>query len=114
MMMRTNPHALWLLAGSVQTRASSNFAVMSTFGKEGRRASLLNFCEPGHEAFMLRVLRVPSWKRGKLSLKVLVLEKNEFFSNNRLGLGEGILVFWPIVIQALVKIAQTGVLMQMH
>ena len=64
MLMSTSPHSLWMLAGSVGTRASANLAVVSTFEREGSRVSLINFCEPVHKDLMLRVVRVPSHRKG--------------------------------------------------
>lgn len=52
----------------------------------------------------------PLGGQGTLSLQVLGLWKDEFFSHNRLGLGDISLELQPIVCKAFVKIAQTGVL----
>lgn len=49
-----------------------------------------------------------------LSLQVVDLEKDEAFSQNRLGFGDRRLAIWPIVSQDFFKIVQTDVLMQMQ
>ena len=89
-------------------------SVVSSFVRKGRRIYLVNFCEPWHEVFMLRVLRVPSWKRGDSVPASLGSRKGWDFFLNRLGLGNRRLVLQHIVSQNLVKNAQARVLKQMQ
>ena len=113
-LMRTSPHSLWVLAGSVVTRASANLSVVSTFVRKGRRISLLKYWESWHEVFILMALRILSWKRGDSVPASLGSREGWVVSHNRLGLGNRRLTLQLIVRQAFVKVAQTSVLMQMQ
>ena len=63
-LMSTSPILFWLLDCSVVTWAFAKLSVLYTFVRKGRRVSLLKFCDPCHEVFMLTVLMVPPWRRG--------------------------------------------------
>ena len=63
-LMRTNPISLWVMDGNILTQASTNMSVVSTLVIKRIKVLEGNFCKPWHEALMLRVLRVPSWKGG--------------------------------------------------
>lgn len=110
-LISTSPFLLWLLAGDVVNRASDNFSMVTTIVRKWRRISLLNFCKSWSEVFMLSVLSVPSWRRGDSVTANLWSRERWVSSHNWLALGDRRLALHPIVSQALVKIAQTGVLM---
>ena len=59
------------------------------------------------EGLHVQVLRFPSWTRGASGLPVDGLEKEEVCPKWRLVLGDRILELFPIVIQTLLKGAQT-------
>ena len=48
----------------------------------------MNHHEPWVEVFKLRVLRVPSWRRGDTALTIECLEKDEEYPVYRLSLGD--------------------------
>ena len=48
----------------------------------------MNHHDPWIEVFKLRVLQVPSWKRGDSVLKIKGIEKDEDCTEYRLGLGD--------------------------
>ena len=52
--MSTSLLSLWVLAGSVVTRASANLTVVSTFVIMGWRITLVDFCVLSYDVFMLR------------------------------------------------------------
>ena len=80
----------------------------------GRKCSLVNVCEPRCVVFMLRIFRIPSWRRGDSVLASNGSREGWVVSHNRLGLGDRRLALWQIVIQALVKMAQSSVWLQMQ
>lgn len=108
------PLSLWVLVGNMVTRASANLSVVSTFVRMGRRLSLVNFWKPWREVFMLRALRVPTWRIWDSDPASSGSREGWVFSHKRLGLCYWRLVLWHIVRQALLKIAQTGFLLQMQ
>ena len=63
----------------METKASAKFPLVYTLVRMGSRVSLVKSCEPYHEVFMLRVLRVTSWRRGDSVVQVEGLKKDEFF-----------------------------------
>jgi len=109
-LMSQSPRLLWVLAGSLFTRASANLSVEMTIFIKGSRISLLNFCEPWLEVFIWSVLRVPNWRRGDSVPASPGSRERWVVSHNWLCLGDISLAFWHIVTQPLVKIAQTGFL----
>ena len=109
--MSKSPFSLWVLAGSVMPRATANISVVFIFVNSGRRISLVNFCEPGCEVFLLRVLRAPFWMKGGSVAARRGSRDRWVVSHNRLGLDDQRLGLWPIVSQVFVKIAQISVLM---
>jgi len=119
-LMSTSPLSFWVLAHSAVTRARAKLSVVSTDVRKGRIASLLNFCEPWCDVFILRVLRISSWRRGD-SVTASLGSREEWvlfcfvlFSNNRLGFGDRSLAFCPFVSQALFKIPRAAVLMKIQ
>ena len=100
------PLSLWVLAGNMVTRASANLSVVSTFVRMGRRLSLVNFWKPWREVFMLRALRVPTWRIWDSDPASSGSREGWVFSHKRLGLCYWRLVLWHIVRQALLKGAQ--------
>lgn len=61
---------------------------MSTIVRKVRRVSLVNFHEPCGEVFKWTVLRIPSWRRGILSLPIKGLEKDDDCPKERLVWGD--------------------------
>ena len=113
-LMSISSLSLCILAGSMVNSPSAKLSVVSSFVRKAIRIYLVNFCKPWHEVFILRVLRVHSWRRWN-SVPARCGSRDAWdFSINRLGLSERKLVLWHIVSQALVKNAQTGVLKQIQ
>ena len=110
--MSTRPLSLWVLAGSVVTRASSKFSVMSTFVRKGR--SLWWNSEGLGVKNLLDCLEGNSWRRGDSVTASHGSREGWILSNNRLVLGDRYLAFWPIFRQALLKMVHTGILMQIQ
>ena len=106
-LLSTSPLSHWVLAGSRVTRGSANFSAVSTFVIKGKRFSLVNFCEPRHEVFLLTVSRAPSWRREDSVPVSHESREGWVYFHNRLLLGNRKLTLWPIISQAF-KIAQTG------
>ena len=61
------------------TSIRANLSVVTTFLRKGIRISLVNICEPGCKVFMLRDLRVLSWRRGDSVPASIGLGKDEMF-----------------------------------
>lgn len=60
----TSPLSLWVLTGSVDTRASASLFGASTILTNGRGVTLTTLHELCGEGFNWTILRVPSWRRG--------------------------------------------------
>ena len=99
--IRTSTHTLWVLAGSVLSRASASCLMVPTIVRKGRRVSLMFLCEPCGDVFNWRVLWVPSWVRGDSVPDNHGSRDGWGIFQRETGLGDRYLALWAIASQVI-------------
>ena len=107
-LMSTSLMSVWVLAGSVLTRDSASWLVLSPYLRKEHLVILQDPCGGAND---LSVLSIPCWRRRDSVLKIVVLEKDEEYPDYRQDVGDRRIALQKFVSQALVKFAQTSVWM---